>query len=305
MNADFEQGIREYIHSSTRQTEEVGSYILDSGGKRLRPLLVFMIGEAIGLPPHKILPLAYTVELLHTASLLHDDVVDGTETRRSKPTANKIYGDKPALLVGDYLFGSALEVTCHLGDLRVATQMIATIKKMSEGELKELEHSHHFHADLEVYLDIIYLKTATLFEFCLKAPGLQAGLSPAELEALTAFGRDMGLAFQIVDDIINLSPLSGDDKDAFNDIAEGKSTLPLIYLFRQQPELLHSLPPLDPEERQARIISRLETGVLQQSRETARTYCTQAVSSLAQTRFLSEDLAGIPKRIMSQLEDRF
>ncbi len=306
MNAEFEKGLREIIGSSTVYTRQIGEYILDGGGKRLRPKLVMLIGKALGLSGDRILPLAYTVELMHTASLLHDDVVDGTEIRRSKPTANQVFGDKPALLTGDFISASAMETMCSLGSLEIVREMVATIKKMAEGELKELEYSKAFHDDMDIYLDIIYLKTATLFEFCAYAPGVLGGLQKDVIEALRMYGRAVGMGFQIVDDIINLAPSTSDNKDPFNDILEGKSTLPLVFLFKEKPEVLKAVAGMaSPYDKQQYIISHIEPGILRRSRDVAREYLEESLKSLHETGYCSEDLARIPEAVAAQIEERF
>ncbi|HQP32231.1 MAG TPA: polyprenyl synthetase family protein, partial [Deltaproteobacteria bacterium] len=127
MNADFEKALRDMTASSSELTRKIGSYILDGGGKRMRPRLVLLMGEAVGLSQTQTLPLAFAVELLHNASLLHDDVVDGTEIRRARPTANQVFGDKPALLAGDYLSASALDIVFSLDNVRLASQIVKTI----------------------------------------------------------------------------------------------------------------------------------------------------------------------------------
>jgi octaprenyl-diphosphate synthase len=306
MNTDFERHLKEILDSASSYTARIGQYILDSGGKRLRPKIVGLVGSAIGLPQSAYLPFAYTVELMHTASLLHDDVVDGTEIRRSKPTANQIFGDKPALLAGDFISASAMETMCALGDMRLAMSVVQTIKKMSEGELMELEHSYAFHNSKEVYLKIIYLKTASLFELCSLGTGIIAGLSEKALDALASFGRLVGMGFQIVDDIINVSPDESDNKDAFNDILEGKSTLPLVILFERQPEVLRktsSIP--SPEEKKEYIVSQLDTDILRSSRAVAQEYLDMSVQSLHESGYLTKDLADIPRQIISQVQTRF
>ena len=273
MNDEFELHLKGLLDSSSSYTGRIGQYILDSGGKRLRPKIVGFVGSAIGLPQSAFMPFAYTVELMHTASLLHDDVVDGTEIRRSRPTANQIFGDKPALLAGDFISASAMETMCALGDMRLAMSVVQTIKKMSEGELMELEHSHSFHDSKKVYLKIIYLKTASLFELCSLGTGIIAGLSEKALDALASFGRLVGMGFQIVDDIINVSPDESDNKDAFNDILEGKSTLPLVILFKKRPEVLRKTATFSsPEEKKDYIVSKLDTDILQSSRAIAQEY---------------------------------
>jgi octaprenyl-diphosphate synthase len=306
MDGTFEKGLREIFQSSTRFTSQIGEYILSSGGKRLRPKLVMIMGKAVGLSEEKILPIAHTVELMHTASLLHDDVVDCTSIRRARPTANQVFGDKPALLVGDFITASALETMCRLGNLNLVTGMIRTVRSMSEGELKELQYAQEFHDDLEIYLDIIYLKTASLFEYCAYAPGLLAGLTQTAIDALIVFGRSVGMGFQIVDDIINLTPSQGDNKDAFNDICEGKSTLPLVLLFRESPSVLAELSGIsDPGERKDYLVPLITPGILKRSREVAQQYLDDALKALPLAGVKADELAWIPQAITSQLDNRF
>jgi len=306
MESDFERHLKELLDSSSSYTSQIGQYILDSGGKRLRPRIVGMVGSAIGLPPSTFMPFAYTVELMHTASLLHDDVVDGTEIRRSRSTANQVFGDKPALLAGDFISASAMETMCALGDMRLALSVVRTIKKMAEGELKELEYSHSFHDSMEVYLQIIYLKTASLFELCSLGPGIIAGLSEKALDALASFGRFIGMGFQIVDDIINISPDESDNKDAFNDILEGKSTLPLVILFKQRPEVLRKIALLPgPGEKKGYIVSELGTDILCRSRTIAQEYLDKSLQILKESGFLTDELSDIPHQIIAQVKARF
>jgi octaprenyl-diphosphate synthase len=306
MDHEFERQLKEILDSSSSYTGEIGRYILDSGGKRLRPKTVALVGAAVGLQPEVYMPFACTVELMHTASLLHDDVVDGTEIRRSRPTANQVFGDKPALLAGDFISASAIETMCALGNMRLALSMVQTIKKMAEGELRELEHARAFHDSLDVYLDIIYLKTASLFELCSMGPAILAGLTGEVLDAVASYGRGIGMAFQIVDDIINLCPDKGDNKDAFNDILEGKSTLPLVLLFRQRPEVLRKVASLKtPEEHKQYLMSELNPEILRMSRDEAQRYLDDAVKDLRKAGFYTAELADIPAQIMGQVSNRF
>lgn len=306
MNHEFERRLKEILSSSSSYTGRIGQYILDSGGKRLRPKIVALVGTAAGLPSEVYMPFAYTVELMHTASLLHDDVVDGTEIRRSRPTANQVFGDKPALLAGDFISASAIETMCSLGDMRLALSMVQTIKKMSEGELRELEHTKSFHDSMEVYLDIIYLKTASLFELCSLGPGILAGLPEDVLGSLAAYGRGIGMAFQIVDDIINVCPDKEDNKDAFNDILEGKSTLPLVLLFRQRPEVLREVATLaGPEEHKRYLMGELKQDILQLSRDKAQEYLDESLHALEEAGILNDELAEIPDQIIGQVTNRF
>lgn len=306
MDASFEKNLQKIFQSSTRYTTQIGEYILGSGGKRLRPKLVMLIGRALGISDEKIMPVAYTVELMHTASLLHDDVVDGTAIRRARPTANQVFGDKPALLVGDFISASAIETMCRIDSLDLIRAMVQTIRKMAEGELKELEYAQAFHDRLDVYLDIIYLKTATLFEYCAYAPGVLAGLSDGALDALVTYGRAVGMGFQIVDDIINLAPSQDDNKDPFNDILEGKSTLPLVIIFQENPQVLDSVSRLtEPEKKVQFLAPYITSQVLQESRDIARDHLERARDALRKTGILMPELEQIPDSILAQLERRF
>jgi octaprenyl-diphosphate synthase len=306
MNKDFERHLKEILSSSASVTGEIGSYILDSGGKRLRPRLVALVGIALGLDARLYMPLAYTVELMHTASLLHDDVVDGTEIRRSRPTANQVFGDKQALLTGDFMSASAMEIMCSVGNMRLALNVVRTIKKMSEGELKEIEFCRSFHDRLDVYLDIIYLKTASLFELCTCSPGFIADVSEKTIDALSTFGKYIGMGFQIVDDIINVSPTAGDNKDAFNDILEGKSTLPIVILFKRSPDSLKEVLTMkDPVEKKDFLVSKLSAEILRESREMARDYLDKSIKALDGIGCLTPELADVPNQIMGHIIDRF
>jgi octaprenyl-diphosphate synthase len=306
MDRDFESNLRRIIAGCSSYTNEIGGYILDAGGKRIRPRIVSLVGEAVGLPADAYMPFAYTVELMHTASLLHDDLVDGTELRRAKPTANQVFGDKPTLLAGDFISATAIETMCGLGNMRLALSMAQTIKKMAEGELKELEVARSFHDSLEVYLDIIYLKTASLFELCCLGPGILAGESEQVLDLLGSYGRGIGMAFQIVDDIINLCPDDTDTKDAFNDILEGKSTLPLVLLFRMRPEVLRAVGGMnDPEEHRRYLAAQLAPEVLSRSRDMAGEFLGRAVRDIRDAGLYTHELASIPEQIMDQLKGRF
>jgi len=305
MNTEFEKGLVDITTSSSRFTSEIAGYILGSGGKRLRPKLVIMMGEALGLSTDMIMPMAYSVEILHTASLLHDDVVDGTQIRRSRPTANQVFGDKPSLLTGDYLSATAMDIVFSLENLKLAQLIVSTIKKMSEGELREIEHAESFHEDMDIYLDIIYLKTASLFELCTSAPGIIKKLDDETINSLASFGKNIGMAFQIVDDVINLYPMKSDDKDAYNDILERKSTLPMIYIFKQQPEILNKLKTQENKNEWNNIlIPLLNLDILKKCVVTAEGYIKNAMSDIRNFGYESEKMNKLPEIVIAPLATR-
>ena len=306
MNAEFEAGLKAITQSSTRLTAEIGEYILDGVGKRLRPKLVMQMAAAVGLDEEKAMPLAYAVEMLHTASLLHDDVVDGTKVRRARPTANQKFGERPALLTGDYIFAAGLELVCKLNRPEIVLDMVETIRIMSEGELKELEFANQFHADMSIYSDIIYLKTGRLFEFCTWAPGALAGLAQSKQDALRDYGRLLGLTFQIVDDIIDVTPGSSTTKDAFNDVVEGKSTMPLICIFHVKPDVLKKMGEIsDPLRRKELLVDNLSQDMLESSRQQAQVFANAANFVLESQGLMTPEMAAVTAGILAQLDGRF
>ncbi|OPZ59536.1 MAG: Octaprenyl-diphosphate synthase [Deltaproteobacteria bacterium ADurb.Bin510] len=306
MNAEFDAGLKAITQSSARLTGEIGEYIFDAGGKRMRPQMVMRMAESLGLAAETVMPLAYTVELLHTASLLHDDVVDEAAVRRSRPTVNNVYGERPALLAGDYMFASGLDLICKLGQPAIMLDLIETIKSMTEGELRELEQANQFHADLSIYTDIIYLKTGRLFEFCTWAPGVLAGLDEAKLTALRDYGRLIGLAFQIVDDIVDVTPGDATDKDAFNDVVEGKSTMPLMCLFQVKPELMEQMAGIvAADERRQLVRDNLTKDMLEGSRYQAQMFVNTANFVMEAQGLLTDELRAIGDTIIAQLNGRF
>jgi octaprenyl-diphosphate synthase len=198
-----------------------------------------------------------------------------------------------------------LDIIFSLGNTSLAQSIVRTIKKMAEGELKEIEYSASFHNNINVYLDIIYLKTASLFELCTVTPGIIAGMDSKRIAALADFGKGIGMAFQIVDDMINVYPLKNDDKDTCNDIFERKSTLPLIYLFNDRPDILSDLYSSDdPEKWRDIILPKLGSDILNRCRKTAVEYLDNAISVINQAGFLTEKMRKLPETILEPIESR-
>jgi len=224
--------IQEALQSKASIIKELGNYVIDSGGKRLRPLVVLLIAKACAVTGEDYLKLAAIIELIHTATLLHDDVVDNAAIRRGKKTANTVWSNEAAVLVGDFLYSKTFQMLVNIGDERVMKVLADATNIMAEGEAFQLLQSHNTKITEADYLYIIRSKTAKLFEVSAQIAGISAKISPEIEKALCTYGLHLGTAFQLMDDILDYDPLNATGKTAGNDLAEGKITLPLIYVLK-------------------------------------------------------------------------
>jgi len=221
------------LSSDVALINELGRYIINSGGKRLRPLLVLLAARACGYQGKQHLELAAVIEFIHTATLLHDDVVDASELRRSAQTANAIWGNEAAVLVGDFLYSRSFEMMVSIGSMRVMEILSTTTNIIAEGEVLQLLNCHDPDTSEERYRDVIRYKTAKLFEASAQL-GAVLGKQPQTTEqAMARYGMHLGTAFQLIDDALDYGS-SGTDigKNIGDDLAEGKPTLPLIHAMR-------------------------------------------------------------------------
>jgi octaprenyl-diphosphate synthase len=221
------------LSSEVALINELGHYIINSGGKRLRPLLVLLAAHACGYQGKHHLELAAVIEFIHTATLLHDDVVDASELRRSAQTANAIWGNEAAVLVGDFLYSRSFEMMVSIGSMRVMEILSTTTNVIAEGEVLQLLNCHDPDTSEERYRDVIRYKTAKLFEASAQL-GAVLGEQPDAIEhAMGVYGMHLGTAFQLIDDALDYGA-SGTDigKNIGDDLAEGKPTLPLIHAMR-------------------------------------------------------------------------
>lgn len=228
------QLIIEQLHSDVPMVENVGHYIVDAGGKRLRPLLVLLSAAALGHCDDAHIKFAATIEFIHTATLLHDDVVDISSLRRGRPTANAEFGNAPSVLVGDFLYTRAFQLMVQLGDMDVLQHMANTTNVIAEGEVLQLVRAGDANTSEEQYLDVITRKTAILFSAaCYGAAALSGEEEPVR-QSLYDFGLNLGIAFQMIDDVLDYE---GDPatmgKNVGDDLTEGKATLPLIHALRK------------------------------------------------------------------------
>jgi octaprenyl-diphosphate synthase len=226
--------IRERLHSEVALVDQVSSYIIDSGGKRLRPLLVVLAARAAGYRGNRHIDAAALIEFIHTATLLHDDVVDGSSLRRGQDTANEVWGNETSVLVGDFLYSRAFQMMADLGSLELMHTMANATNTIAEGEVLQLLNAHDPETTEQRYLDVIYRKTARLFEAGAEVAAILADSNIAERRAFAAYGRHVGTAFQLIDDVLDYR---GDPdergKNLGDDLAEGKPTLPLIHALQR------------------------------------------------------------------------
>lgn len=224
-----DQVIRERLHSEVVLIRQVAEYIIGGGGKRLRPALVLLSAGALGYRGSAHHTLAAVVEFIHTATLLHDDVVDESALRRGRPTANTLFGNAASVLVGDFVYSRAFQMMVNVEDIRVLRVLADATNVIAEGEVLQLMNCRNADIDEASYLQVIRYKTAKLFEAASRLGALLAGASPAVEEAMAAYGCHLGTAFQLIDDVLDYSGDAGViGKNVGDDLAEGKPTLPLI-----------------------------------------------------------------------------
>lgn len=226
--------IRDRLRSDVVLINQLGQYIVSNGGKRLRPRLVLLAAGAAGYEGRSHVPLAAVIEFIHTATLLHDDVVDASDMRRGQRTANALWGNEAAVLVGDFLYSRSFEMMVEIGSMRVMEILAHTTNTIAEGEVMQLLNIHDADTTEERYLDIIRSKTAKLFEAAVRLGGVLAGVDDATERALARYGMHLGTAFQVIDDVLDYSAEAGEmGKNVGDDLAEGKPTLPLIHVIQQ------------------------------------------------------------------------
>jgi octaprenyl-diphosphate synthase len=226
--------IQQRLHSDVVLINQISHYIVNSGGKRLRPALVLLCARALGYEGAQHVALAAVIEFIHTATLLHDDVVDASEVRRGRETANTVWGNEASVLVGDFLYSRSFEMMVEIGNLRVMEILAHATNVIAEGEVLQLLNCHDPETTEERYLQVIRYKTATLFEAAARLGAVLSGQAVSIEQALASYGLHLGTAFQLVDDALDYSgavPQLG--KNIGDDLAEGKPTLPLIHALRQ------------------------------------------------------------------------
>jgi len=216
---------------------QMGHYIVGSGGKRLRPMLLLLAAKALGGTNDNHLLMAAVIEFIHTATLLHDDVVDDSDLRRGKESANAVWGNAASILVGDYLYSSAFEMMVRTGNMRVMEILSKTTTAIAEGEVLQLLNCNNPETTEQKYLEVIARKTAILFSAATKLAAVIAGASTETEQGLALYGQHLGIAFQLIDDALDYKASKDElGKNLGDDLAEGKPTLPLIYAIQNGSE---------------------------------------------------------------------
>jgi octaprenyl-diphosphate synthase len=222
------------LHSEVVLVNQLGKYIINSGGKRIRPMLALLLANACGYQGDKHINIAAIIEFIHTATLLHDDVVDESALRRGKDTAHQVWGNQAAVLVGDFLYSRSFEMMIEVGSMRVMDVLATTTNTIAEGEVLQLLNCHDADTTEQRYMDVIHSKTAKLFEAASRLGAILAEYPPEYEQQLAKYGMHLGTAFQLIDDVMDYQASSEEmGKNVGDDLAEGKPTLPLIIALRR------------------------------------------------------------------------
>lgn len=231
--ADMEQvnaTILKRLQSEIVLINQVGTHIINSGGKRLRPVIHLLCARAIGYKGTQHIEIAAIIEFIHTATLLHDDVVDASELRRGQETANSLWGNEASVLVGDFLYSRAFQMMVEVGNMEVMSILATATNTIAEGEVQQLLNVHDSDTTEQRYLDVIHNKTAKLFESASELAAVLKQEESCAQQAMAKYGMHLGTAFQLIDDVLDYSATSEEmGKNIGDDLAEGKPTLPLIY----------------------------------------------------------------------------
>lgn len=278
--------LRSTLHSDVDLIEDIAEHIVESGGKRIRPVLVILASKLIGLEGKAPVLTANIVELIHTATLLHDDVVDNSDRRRGQKTANNVFGNAAAVLTGDFIYSRSFELMCALENLEVMDVLAKASNRIAAGEVQQLENCNNPNITVDDYLSVIYAKTAKLFEAACHVPAVLAQLPKAQTQALIDFGKHIGTAFQLADDVIDYrSDSETMGKNMGDDLAEGKATLPLIYAMAHgtaaQKELIRTAIEQGQTDQVDAIVEILnETGALDHTQACAEAEAEKAKTAL-------------------------
>jgi len=279
--------IRARLHSEVPLISQIGEYIIAGGGKRLRPMMVLLAARALGYQGETHHELAAMIELIHTSTLLHDDVVDESALRRGRETANNLFGNAASVLVGDFLYTRAFQMMVSAHSMRIMEVMAEATNIIAEGEVLQLMNIGNIDIDEATYLQVIQFKTAKLFEAATRIGAILNNANANVEEALAGYGMHLGTAFQIIDDVLDYSGAEDEiGKSLGDDLSEGKPTLPLIYLMRQgspdEADLVRlALQSARREDFPAIAVAVSQSGALDYARAIARREADQAQSCLA------------------------
>jgi octaprenyl-diphosphate synthase len=278
--------IEQRLDSSVPLVGQVSTYIITAGGKRLRPVLLLLMCGAIGYKEPNRLAMAAVVEFIHTATLLHDDVVDESTLRRGRPTANESFGNPASVLVGDFLYSRAFQMMVETDNMRVLATLAEATNVIAEGEVMQLMNMHDASLTPEAYLHVIESKTAKLFEASSRLAAILSGADAAIEQACAAYGAALGTAFQLIDDVLDYAGDAAEmGKNLGDDLREGKTTLPLIFAMQRAEQADQDMIRKaieDGDVTQLEAISRIvkSSGALDASLNFARAQAERAVKAL-------------------------
>jgi octaprenyl-diphosphate synthase len=279
--------IRERLKSEVVLVNQISRYIIEAGGKRLRPALVALTGNLAGAPQAHTHEMAAVIEFIHTATLLHDDVVDESDLRRGRQTANAAFGNAASVLVGDFLYSRAFQMMVEVGSMRVMGVMAEATNVISEGEVLQLLNVRDADTDEENYLKVVRFKTAKLFEAACRVGAILGQATERDETALATYGTHVGTAFQLIDDVLDYSgDLAETGKNVGDDLAEGKPTLPLIFAMRegsdaQRKIVRHAIEVGGKDDLENVIAAIRATGALEYTREAARREAKTATDAIS------------------------
>ena len=279
--------IRARLKSTVPLVDRIAEHIIAGGGKRLRPMLHALAARAAGYGADKHVKLAAVIEFIHTSTLLHDDVVDESDLRRGRKTANALWGNAASVLVGDFLYSRSFQLMVELDDMRIMRILADTTNTIAEGEVLQLLNIGNADVDEAAYLAVIERKTAVLFAAATELGGRLGGLSDSQAAALRHYGMQLGYAFQIADDLLDYVSDSGTlGKNIGDDLAEGKPTLPLIYAMQrvgteQARELRHAIEHGGLDSLDHILTAIRESGAIERTRECALRHARSARDALS------------------------
>ncbi len=268
--------IQRRLASDVVLVNQLSHYIINSGGKRLRPMLSLLAAQACGYSGQHHYTLAAIIEFIHTATLLHDDVVDESDMRRGRDTANALFGNAASVLVGDFLYSRAFEMMIDIDSMKVMQILAETTNVIAEGEVMQLMNCHDADTTEQRYLDVIHAKTAKLFEAATRLGAVLCKHPEEHERAMAAYGMHLGTAFQLIDDVLDYSSSAETmGKNVGDDLAEGKPTLPLIYAMRygnaeQSALVRHAIEAGGLEQIEAVTAAIRDTGAIAYTEDTAR-----------------------------------
>ena len=286
--AKVDQVIADRLSSGVPLVGQVAQYIISAGGKRLRPVILLLTCGALNYQEAHKYSMAAVVEFIHTATLLHDDVVDESTLRRGRPTANENFGNPASVLVGDFLYSRAFQMMVDAGSMRIMQVLADATNVIAEGEVLQLMNMHDASLDEEAYLLVIRSKTAKLFEASSRLAAILAKASPALEEACAEYGQALGTAFQVIDDVLDYEGNAAEmGKNLGDDLREGKATLPLILAMQRgtpaQRDLVKSAIETGSVDQLNEVIAIVrETGALDGSRQAAMAEAQRAIDAVRQ-----------------------